>query len=1094
MDCPSCSYPNPDGARFCGDCGLSLAPRKPCPACGEDNPVGQKFCNGCGTALAGAVSEPEPLPAQPADLEGERKQVTVMFADVQGSMELAATVDPETWRAVMDGFYGLLCEEVHRFEGTVDKFTGDGAMAVFGAPVALEDHAARASYAALHIRDRLRDYAGNIRREHGLAFSVRMGLNSGEVVAAAVGSDENVDFTAIGNTVGLAARMESIAEPGRPCLSASTAALVEGYFELEDLGEVKVKGASAPVHTYALVDVGTMRTRLDASRARGLSRFVGRGEELKALGAALERADRAGQVVGVVGEPGLGKSRLCAEFVEECRSRGVEVTEGRGVAHGRRIPLLPVIEMMRAYFGVAEQDDARSAREKIAGRLLLLDDSFRDALPVVFDFLGVPDPANPPPAQMSPEARQRVLFGVVRHLVEARAGEGPGVVLVEDLHWLDPSSEAFLENLVEALPGSRTLLVVNFRPEYRAAWTQRSYYQQLPLVPLDARAIGEMTHDLLGDDPSLDGLDELLAERTGGNPFFVEEVIQGMIESGALAGGRGAYRLTRSLDELTIPPTVHALLAARIDRLPEREKSVLQSAAVIGREFTEPVLQAVTELGDAELHATLAALRDAEMVFEKTLYPEAEYAFKHALTEEVAYGALLAERRARLHSRVAEAIEAIYPERLDELAALLANHWEQGGKRLQAGQWNARAAAWAGTHHPVDALRHWRRVRDLLVDVEQSDEARGVRFAACLWILQLGWRFGLDERELEEVFGEGRDLAGDDKTSQALVFLAHGIAVGMAGDIARAHDLVANCERLAEEAGNRAIALCSGTAFWLYLRGRLPEARADMERRLPEYGEDVTLGRDVLGFSPYLWAMMWLGSTLLPEAGALDEARRLADRAVALSTEHEDLEVLGWAESNYLTWADARGEPGEAFEHGRRGVDFAERLGSPFSRFASYFQMASMHAMREEWEESEGWATRALELLDSTKTGEPYRGQALGVLADAVLARGDVERAAEIAERAVEENVRLGTRAFEARTRRVLGCVRQAQGRDEDARRELRAAVVLARECGMPIVAARGLEALGELSEALEIYRAHGAVGHERRVLELLEERAAQPG
>ncbi len=469
---------------------------------------------------------------------------------------------------------------------------------------------------------------------------------------------------------------------------------------------------------------------------------------------------------------------------------------------GKRIPLLPVIEMMRAYFGVDEGDDARAAREKIAGRLLLLDESFRDALPVVFDFLGVPDPDRPLPAQMSPEARQRALFGVVRHLVEARAGAGPGVLLVEDLHWLDPGSEAFLENLVESLPGSRTLLVVNFRPEYHAAWTQKSYYQQLPLLPLGAEAIAELTRDLLGDDPSLDGLDDLLAGRTGGNPFFIEEAVQALVESGALAGERGAYRLTRSVDEIAIPATVQAVLAARIDRLPQREKTVLQSASVIGHEFGEPVLRVVTGLPEHELAESLGMLRDAELVYEKTFYPDAEYAFKHPLTEEVAYHSQLGERRARVHAAVAGAIEELYPDRLDELAALLANHWEQAHDPLAAARWSARAAAWAGQLHPADALSHWHRVHAQLSGEEDSEEVRGLRFASCLWILQLGWRFGLEEREIEDVFEEARELAEDD-SSMSLVFLAHGIAVGMAGDIVRAAELVDHCARARGAWGQR---------------------------------------------------------------------------------------------------------------------------------------------------------------------------------------------------------------------------------------------------------------------------------------------------
>ena len=1118
MRCPSCGYENPDDAHFCGDCGGAIELKVECPACAAENPAGQRFCNSCGQVLTAAEPAPaagrEPreyvpdhvaakLEASAGTLEGERKQVTVLFADVQGSMDLAGSVDPEAWRTVMDGFYGLICEEVHRFEGTVNKFTGDGAMALFGAPIAHEDHAAQACYAALHLRDRLHDYSAEIRREHGLGFLVRMGLNSGEVVVGSMGRDLDLDFTAIGNTVGLAARMEALAEPGKPCLAASTASLVAGYFELEDLGEVAVKGVEGPIRTHALLGVGTARTRLQAAGPQGLSRFVGRDEELAALEAALEQADRAGQVVGVVAEAGFGKSRLCQEFVELCRARGIQVTEGRGVAHGRRIPLLPVIEMMRAYYGVEEQDDARAAREKIAGRLLLLDESFRETLPVVFDFLGVPDPDNPPPAQMNPEARQRALFGVVRRLVEARAGEGVGVLLVEDLHWLDPGSEAFLENLVESLPGSRTLLVANFRPEYRSGWTQRSYYQQLPLLPLSPDAITALVEDLIGGDPSLDGVAELLAERTGGVPFFIEEVVQGLVEDGTLEGERGAYRLTHSIDEIAIPPTVQAVLAARIDRLPEREKAVLQSASVIGREFSEPVLRQVTGLPEHELGEALSALRAAELVYEKSLYPEAEYAFKHPLTEEVAYRSQLGKRRARVHASVADAITELYPERHEELAGLLANHWEQARDPLQGARWSARAATWAGKHHPADALRHWRRVKALASEAEDSEEARGLLLASCLWILQLAWRLGVDEAEIEAVFEEARELAegSGDESSMALVLLAHGIAVGMTGDIERALAMTQRARQLGIEAGNRAVEVAAGPPYWLYMAGRVGEAAADLEGRLDRYEGDPAIGRDILGFSPYIWSLMWLGVSLLPEQGRLEEARRFRDRALALAEAEDDRENLGWIHQNWGNLAYASGEPEDALDHARKGVDIAERLGTSFSRATSYLTMAGAVQLRGDWAEAAAWAERSLDLIRSTRTGLPYEGFLLMMLAECAFELGDVAGARKRADEAVQATQRLRTRGTEARARMILGRCLLAAGATGAARAEVETALALAREGGLATTEAMIHEALAEvaaaegdregreaeLREALRMYRDHGATGHERRLVAELE-------
>src|SRR6059036_1623251 len=590
-------------------------------------------------------------------LEGERKQVTVLFADVKGSMDLAEQVDPEEWHKILDRFFTILADGVHRFEGTVNQYTGDGIMALFGAPIAHEDHGQRACYAALHLQRELRRYADEVRLEHGLGFSVRMGLNSGEVVVGKIGDDLRMDYTALGQSVGLAQRMEQMADPGKALLTGHTARLVSGYFQLRDLGETRIKGLSDPLHVFELEGVGRMRTRLDASHARGFSRFVGRQSEMAALEAALERVTAGNaQVIGVVADAGTGKSRLCYEFAERCRAREIAVYEAHGVAHGKAVPLLPVLEFWRDYFGITEHDTARAVRDKIAGRMLLLDETLAEGLSLMFDFLGVLDPERPAPP-LGPEARQRQLLDLIRRLARARSAREPALVLYEDLHWFDHASEEYIENVVvEIAPGNRTLLLLNFRPEYHAAWMQRSYYQQLPLLPLGAEAIAELFADLLGSDPSLHRLRELVQERTGGNPFFIEEIVQSLIETGVVAGARGGYRLVTPAEEVGLPATVQSVLAARIDRLPEREKRVLQTASVIGKNFSEPILRRVAELNGGDLSAALHALTSAEFLYQEALYPEAEYTFKHPLTQEVAYRSQLAERRVRIHAAVARAI------------------------------------------------------------------------------------------------------------------------------------------------------------------------------------------------------------------------------------------------------------------------------------------------------------------------------------------------------------------------------------------------------------------------------------------------------
>ena len=640
MRCPSCHHDNRSDRRFCTECGTRLPVA--CPSCGAPAEPGEKFCGACGaeivssreTTVGGSHSGSAPDSRLPttdprsytrrhlADtevesrqskvdsprsytprhlaekilnsrsaLEGERKQVTVLFADVKGSMELAEQLDPEQWHTILDRFFAILTEGVHRFEGTVNQYTGDGIMALFGAPIAHEDHAQRACFAALHARDELKLWADELRLSHGIDFAARMGINSGAVVVGKIGDDLRMDYTAQGHTVGLAQRMEQVATAHTICLSENTAKGVAGYVTLRDLGPTKIKGATEPVRVFELEGVSTLRTRLDVARARGLTRFVGRDAEMNVLETALARARAGnGQVIGVVAEAGTGKSRLCYEFAEHCRAAGMRVIEGRCAAHGRNVPLLPILQIFRHYYGITEQDSDRSAREKLAGHLLLLDDGYREVLPVLFEFFGVPDPDRPVP-HIDPDLKQRQLFGVLRKLVQHGAEDT--VALIEDLHWIDGASAAWLEQWVDAIAGTRFVLIVNFRPEFEATWVRRSYYQQLPLAPLSTQAVHQILAGLLGSDPSITGLADTIHARTGGNPFFTEEVVQALIESGKLHGSAGEYRLTAPVETLDVPASVQAVLAARIDRLAERDKQVLQTAAVIGKEFGEPVLMQV---------------------------------------------------------------------------------------------------------------------------------------------------------------------------------------------------------------------------------------------------------------------------------------------------------------------------------------------------------------------------------------------------------------------------------------------------------------------------------------------------------------------
>src|SRR6266571_3854126 len=557
-----------------------------------------------------------------AALEGERKQVTVLFADLKGSTELIEGLDPEEARRLLDPALHVMMDAVHRYEGTVNQVLGDGIMALFGAPVAHEDHAVRACYAALAMQAAMRRYGEEVRRSHGLEMQARVGLNSGEVVVRTIGNDLHMDYSAVGQTTHLAARMEQLATPGSIRLTASTLRLAEGLVQANPLGPFPVKGLAEPVEVFELVGVSALRQRLQASAARGLTRFVGRQTELEALRQALERATAShGQLVAVVGEAGVGKSRLVYEFVHSHHTPGWLLLESASVSYGKATPYFPVIDLLKRYSHVEEHDDTRTIRAKVTGQVLTLDPALQDTVPALLALLNALPEDSPFLRLDPPQRRQRTLDALKRVLLR-ESQEQPLVLVFEDLHWIDAETQALLQSLVESLPTSHLLLLVNYRPEYQHGWGSKTYYTQLRLDPLPPVSAEEFLQALLGDGPRLQPLTALLIARTEGNPFFLEESVRTLAETGVLVGERGAYRLGQVLSGIQVPATVQAVLAARIDRLPAEAKRLLQTVAVLGTEVPLPLLHAIAELPEAVLQRTLTSLQSAEFLYETRLFPE----------------------------------------------------------------------------------------------------------------------------------------------------------------------------------------------------------------------------------------------------------------------------------------------------------------------------------------------------------------------------------------------------------------------------------------------------------------------------------------
>src|SRR5262245_54199907 len=812
------------------------------------------------------------------------------------------------------------------------------------------------------------------------------------------------------------------AAPDNAYLSEHTARLVSGYFELRDLGEFHIKGAQGPLSVYELAGAGRLRTRFEAERVRGLSRFVGRDREMAVLGAALAQGTSGpGQVVGVVAPPGVGKSRLCFEFAERCRARGLPVDETRGVAHGKQIPLLPMLELFRAFFGITGRDAERVAREKIAGRLLLLDETLREELPLVFDLLGVSDPERPAPP-MDPEALQRRLFALVRRVVQADGQREPGMTLVEDLHWIDAASEAFLEQIVDATATTHGLVLVNFRPEYHGRWMQRSYYQQVALVPLGPDAIRDLLHDLLGGDPALGDLTAAIERKSGGNPFFIEEIVRDLVETGTLVGTKGAYRLVRPVDALAVPASVQAVLAARIDRLPEREKQVLQIASVIGKTFPEPVLARVmagvdptSALTASEIAPALAALAEAEFVYEDAVYPERSYAFQHPLTQQVAYESLLRERRRRTHAGVARVLEALDAAKLDERAALLAHHWEAAGEPVLAARWHARAAEWIGLNDYAEAYAHWQRVRALLGQAAQSPEASELQMRSFLRLLMLGYRVGALQDEAAAVFAEGKALLErrSDLRSLALLTDLYGAIRENAGAVRDFLELASEATRLADQTDDAAVraGIRVDLSWALSLNGRLAESVAVADEGLAIVAGDVKLGIDLFGHSSHTMLTMFLGWALML-MGRLPEAEKRLAMALHLARELGPPETVCWSQFGHVLLAQATGEAKCALGAAQAVLEAAERTGTPHAFANAFWALGIAQTLAGEWETAIEACDRSLAMMRETVVWRAFEASTLVTLASAHLGRGDMARAATIADEAAALARRQGTRVF----------------------------------------------------------------------------------
>jgi adenylate cyclase len=853
LRCETCQHQNADDANFCVNCGSTLA--QICPTCGRRSPPISRFCGQCGTRLHGGEArqpsaEPSTLAAAlttTAAREGERKRVTVLFADVAGSTALIEGLDPEDAARLLASAIGAMRTAVGRFEGTVNKLQGDGIMALFGAPIPQEDHAVRACCAALAMIDAVNAIEG--------APAIRVGIHTGEVVVRALATDIVAQYDAIGVAVHVAARLEQAAGKLEILISKATLRAAGGSIVAEPAGERVLKGLTELVPAYRLAGLRSSGASEQFQGGQRLSSFVGRDLEMTVLRRALEAANAgASRVVGIVGEAGSGKSRLVYEFLERCRNEGRAVLETRATAHGRAAPLQAVLGLMRAYFGIAEDTPAAEAVLKVGAAMQRVG-AQRDA-PLLLDFLGLPLPHGESlPTDVA--GRRMRLIEVVKHIARATAVSSSSVVVIEDLHWLDPASEPLIEAVVQAVAGTRTLLLVDFRPGYRAAWMERSFYEQVSLVPLARGAVALMLDRLLGEGADLAPLRDRLIERAAGNPFFAEELVRTLVERGSVTGDPGRYRPTAAGRDAPLPETVQSLLGARIDRLEEAAKVLLQAAAVVGREFPLPVAAEIAEQAEPQSREAVQRLISAEMLYERPDVQRDEFAFRHPLVQEAAYGSLLSGRRRELHRRAAAALGTHFKDRGDETAALIAHHWEEAGEVMHAAAAYVKAALWIGTRDPRHALESWRKVRRLLETAPPAPAVDYMMMMACGQIVNYAWREGIDAAEVEPVFEQAMALARKlkDMRAAALITMAFGRVLAATGSAEEYVAKVEEAQRLVAGQGLQSVeaVLASVYSHALSQAGRYEQALAANDIALGCVDKIDSRDRQTLGFHPEHW-------------------------------------------------------------------------------------------------------------------------------------------------------------------------------------------------------------------------------------------------
>ncbi len=990
MKCPKCQFENPDSAKFCNECGSKL--ETACSACGKANPLSSKFCSECGHKIVIPNEQPsqelsfdeklakiqrylpkdltQKILAQRDKIEGERKQVTVMFCDMEGFTSLTEKLGSERMYSIMDEVYEILIHKVHDYEGTVNELIGDGIMALFGAPIALEDAPQRAIRSALAIHREINRFSEQLKSESRIPpIKMRIGIHTGPVVVGTLGNDLRVEFKVVGDTVSLASRMEGLAEPGTTFVTEDTFKLTEGFFRFESLGEKEVKGKREPIKVYQVIAPSTRRTKFDVSAERGLTPLVGRERELELLLDGFQRAKLGkGQAFSIISEAGVGKSRLLYEFRKAVANEDVNFLEGKCLSYSRGTAYHPVIDILKSTFDIQEEERDQEIREKGKRGLEIMKVDEPSTLPFLLELLSVKE-SGIDQISMSPEAKKDRIIEAIKRIVLKGSEMKPLILAIEDLHWMDRSSEDVIRSILESIPGTRIFLIFTYRPQFIHTWGIRSYHNQLILHRLSNKESFEIVTHILGTKEIERTLEGLIIEKAEGVPFFIEQFIKSLTDLKIIEKKENVCRLSKDIHQLTIPSTIRDVIMARVDSLPERAKEVIQTGSVIEREFSYPLINRVTGLPEKELLSHLSILKDSELLYERGIYPQSNYIFKHALTREVVYDSILDKRKKKLHEEIGNAIEELYKDNSSEYYEVLAEHYfvsENDSKSAEYSKLASRKAEKTASLN--DAIAHTKKritsLERLLRTEDVQKQIIDARVALGLYMIQMNYH-----AEAKEAIGPIIDLAIKHNYKRRLceIYTILGTYhLSVEDSFPEALKVLEEALRISGEAKNFLTSVLA--SLWL---GYALGWNCEFEKS----ANHIQRAIDINSAAKILWGIVVTKSILSYSCyyhhGKINLQFKTSDEALRISEESGDIYSKAIAYTGYGVSCYGKGLLEEAEKHLSKGVEFCERINfhlwnavGQFHLGEFYFEIGDFPKSKEYYEK-ESWVLEHNQLFPS---------------------------------------------------------------------------------------------------------------------------------